>query len=260
MKNMNFYLTIFLTFVFVLFSGCAAEMTSMKIERSLPQRKLAYYNDNFDSMREDLWSKAALVFTEDQLSNFKLADITIKNGRLKIKTKRKCFSKGAYAFKHALRGDFDIQVDCHIEFLNDTIGMDQILAFVVHEKGREHKTFNSAIAQAIKTPGLPRGRILALQINSGRVYPGNPHTLDRFTGTFRIVRKSNNAYVLCRLSGSEKWMELDSFRFSTEDVLFGVLLQNFTTKRASIKAESSITAFFDNFKINAAQEIVEEDI
>jgi len=35
-------------------------------------------------MREDLWSKAALAFTKGQLSNFKLADIGIENGKLKI--------------------------------------------------------------------------------------------------------------------------------------------------------------------------------
>jgi hypothetical protein len=37
-------------------------------------------------------------------------------------------------------------------------------------------------------------------------------------------------------------------------------LQNFGTIRTSITARSPITATFDNFRINAAEEIVEEDI
>jgi len=46
----------------------------------------------------------------------------------------------------------------------------------------------------------------------------------------------------------------------SEGYYLGFKLQNFVTNRTSITARSTITATFDNFKINAAEEIVEEDI
>jgi len=251
--------------LFALIPGCETtspevKLSASRIEKSLPQSKLAYYNDTFDKMRDDLWSKAALVFTKGQLSNFKLADMTIVNGRLKIETQRGSFSKGAFLFKYALRGDFDIQVDCHIDFLGGVYDMDQVAAFVAHEKGLDFKTINSAVVQAMKTPDWYRGRILSFQKKSGKSHRGESYELGSFRGTFRIIRKGNKASTLYRLAGKAKWKELDTFSFTTNDVLVGFLLQNFTPKRTSITAESSITALFDNFRINAAQEIVEEEI
>ena len=259
-------LSLCLFWLFAIISGCETtspevKLSASRIEKSLPQSKLAYYNDTFDKMREDLWSKAALVFTKGQLSNFKLADMTIVNGRLKIETQRGSFSKGALAFKYALRGDFDIQVDCHIDFsLGGVYDMDQVAAFVAHEKGLDFKTINSAIVQAMKTPKWHRGKILSFQKKSGKSHPGESYEIGSFRGTFRIIRKGNKASTLYRLAGKAKWKELDTFSFTTNDVLVGFLLQNFIPKRTSITAETSITALFDNFRINAAQEIIEEEI
>ena len=41
-------LIIFLPFI----QGCATEPISFKIENSLPQSKLAYYDDSFDKLRD----------------------------------------------------------------------------------------------------------------------------------------------------------------------------------------------------------------
>jgi len=36
------------------FPGCVTDTASLKIEKTLPQSKLAYYNDSFDKLRTDL--------------------------------------------------------------------------------------------------------------------------------------------------------------------------------------------------------------
>ena len=51
-----------------------------------------------------------------------------------------------------------------------------------------------------------------------------------------------------------------TFRSTDNDMIFGFQLRNFFIKRTYIQATQSITAEFDNFKINAAQEIIEEEI
>lgn len=43
-------------------------------------------------------------------------------------------------------------------------------------------------------------------------------------------------------------------------MIFGFQLRNFFANRTSIGAMHSISAEFDNFRINAAHEIIEEDI
>jgi hypothetical protein len=250
----------FFTGILPVMQGCAREIAPLKTDSGLPQSKLAHYNDTFDSMRSDLWTKAAIVFTEGQLSKFKLADMSVDNGSLKIETKKGCFSKGAFAFKYALRGDFDIQVDCHIDFLGGFLDMDQIAAFVAHEKGLDFKKGNSTVVQAVKKSKWYRGRVCSLQRKSGEFHLGWWYEADGFHGTLRIIRKGNKATTLCRIQGKSKWKKLQAFRFTKNDVLVGFLLQNFTPERTTITAESPITVQFDNFIINAAQAIVEEEI
>jgi len=99
------------------FQGCATEPISFKIENSLSQDKLAYYNDSFDKLREDLWEKAGFTYSQAQVRQFKAADLTIENGVLRVETKTGGFSKGGLVSKYKLRGDFDVQVDCHMDIL-----------------------------------------------------------------------------------------------------------------------------------------------
>ena len=57
-----------------------------------------------------------------------------------------------------------------------------------------------------------------------------------------------------------KWEKFNTFPFTENNMLIGFRLQNYFGKRTSIQAKDSIIAEFDNFKINAAQEIIEEEI
>jgi len=242
------------------FPGCVTDTASLKIEKSLPQNKLAYYNDSFDKFRTDLWDKAGLIYNEVQKANFKLAEMVIENGKLKVETKTGCFSKGGLGSKYGLRGDFDIQVDCQIDFLEGAYNMDQLLVFLIPEKGKPHGTGNTVFLALLKKGGSDSGVIYSASLVNGRYHRGNEREINKFDGTLRIVRKGSNITTLYKTKGTNKWEDLGTFWSTSNDLGVGVLLQNFTTRRRSITGESPITATFDNFKINAAEEIIEEDI
>ena len=103
-------------------------------------------------------------------------------------------------------------------------------------------------------------------IFSGVKKEGRFHLVDcyrrigNFGGTLRIVRKGSKITTLYRTKGDKDWKTLDTFWSTSNDLQFGFRLQNFTIKRTSITAKAPITATFDNFRINAAEGIVEEDI
>ncbi|MBL7174801.1 MAG: hypothetical protein ISS66_03140 [Desulfobacteraceae bacterium] len=241
------------------FQGCAAEKVSIKIEKSLPQSKLAHYNDSFDNLREDLWQKAGLV-NEEQLSNFKFADISIENGQLKIVTKTGSFSKGSLASKYTLRGDFDIQVDCHIDFLKRKYDMRQQLGLRVLETGKEMKDLDWIAIVARKREGSLESEIISACQRWGKLNTGSRYRISDFHGTFRIVRIGNKISTLFQKDGEIAWRKDFTTSFTKNDVIFGFAIQNFSPGITSITATSSFVGKFDNFRINAAQEIIEEEI
>lgn len=261
MKKMDALIILTLLAVYLLsFQGCATEPISFRIENSLSQSKLAYYNDSFDSLREDLWEKAGFTYSQVQLRQFKAADLAVENGVLSIKTKTGGFSKGGLVSKYKFRGDFDVQVECHIDFLAGKHDMDQVMGFGIVERG--------------KTPGEMRGLFLGLLrkgengesiIHSsygekGKFYLGKWHRTSDFHGTLRFVRIGQKINTLYKREGKAQWNKLKTLPSTRNDAIVGFALQNFIVQRKSITAKSSIIGEFDNFKINAAQEIIEEEI
>lgn len=261
MKKISVWVIVALfTIPLVFFQGCATEK-ALKVEKSLLQSELAYYNDSFDNLREDLWEKGGLVLHEEQLSNFKYADISIENGQLKVVTKTYCFSKGALGSKCTLRGDFDIQVDGHIDFLKGKYDMDQQLAFSVLETGKKVKDLDITSIMARKREGSLESEIISFYYRSGRWNLGSRHHIgNNFHGTFRIIRIGNKISTLYKENAEIEWKKMFTASFTKNDVIFSVRVQNFHGKMTSIKARSSVVGKFDNFRINAAQEIVEAEI
>jgi len=261
MKRINALIIVILSVAFSgLFLGCVTDTASLKIEKSLPQSKLAYYNDSFNKLRTDLWEKAGGIPNEAQKANFKLAKMRIDDGKLRVETETGCFSKGGLASKYTLRGNFDIQIDCQINFLEGLYDMDQLLNFVVIEKGEEIKTMNSVSFCLCKKGGRDFNTIFAGYRKAGRFHLGNWYKVGNFDGTLRIVRIRDEISALFRIKGDAEWKKMDTFRATPNDVIIGFSLVNFTPVRTSITARSPITATFDNFRINAAEDIVEEDI
>jgi hypothetical protein len=244
--------------------ACTHDTAFLKVEKSLPPEKLARYNDSFDSFREDIWEKAAHVIANIPLmTNFKQAAISIENGRLKMETQTGSFSTGAIESKFYLKGDFDIQVDCDIGFLKDIGDMDQIISFIAFDTPVEIEAEGTELVflQVKKWPKKP------VLLEGGYRQKGKPNWChsrqidNRYQGSLRILRIGDRVTLLYTTEVNGKWHKACSISRPTKDVRIRMVAQNhFIQRKAPIDAQSPFTVFLDNFKINAAQEIIEYEI
>lgn len=247
-------------FISSLFFGCVTDTALLKVEKTLPRNKLAYYNDTFDKSRTDLWEKAGYTHNEAQKANFKLGKTETKGGRLWIQTETGCFSVGGLGSRYTLGGDFDVQVDCHIDFLEGVYDMDQSLVFAVIGKEKEIGKADTVFMCLLRKGGRDFGTLFSATRKSGTLHAGNWHKINNFDGSLRIVRIGDEVSTLFKRNEATEWEKMDSFRFPPKEVMLGFKLQNFVLNRASITASASVTATFDNFRINAAEQIIEEEI
>ncbi|MBW1944962.1 MAG: hypothetical protein JRJ51_19320 [Deltaproteobacteria bacterium] len=233
-----------------------------KVENSLPPDELADYNDSFDSFREDLWDKAAWVPLEKQKANLKTAEISIEDGQLKMQTKTGAFSKIFVGSKFLLKGDFDIQVDCQVDFLEDISEMDQITGFFILKKGKDFKDIKIFQIRAVKTSARweQDGIIQTATLKGGKWRSRARHNTENFHGTFRVTRKGKKCTTFYKKEGRVEWKEMVTESFTDEEVMAGFFATNFRSQATRIKAIRPFTARFDNFRINAVQGIIEEDI
>jgi hypothetical protein len=245
---------------FGLLLSCATDKAPLQIKNSLPQSELAYYCDRFDKLREDVWERAGFVFSAAQLGNIKIADMTIEDGRLRIDTKTGGFSKGGLVSKFALRGDFDVQIDYQIDFVPGNFDMDQVLGFGAVEKAK-----SGGANQMISIGFLKKGKsktstIFSGYLQRGKYHTGYSHNIGNFTGSVRFVRIGNQVSTFYRKQGQNRWTKMCTVPSTQKDTSIGFTLQNFVKDRNSITATRSITAWFDNFTINATQQIIESEI
>lgn len=251
------FLALFCFFI-VPFAVCSAEP---KIEESLPQAELTRYNQSFDRPAEDLWEISSFVPQEAQQAKFKLADITVENGRLRIVTKTGAFSKGSYNSKFWLKGDFDIQVDCHLDFLKDISDMAQRAAFSVAARGKDYRDIKIIAIQIMKSPRTGDSTIDTITLIQGKMKGRKRHYTENFHGTLRMVRKGKDITTMYKKEGQADWKIMCTVDFTEKDVHFGFVGQNFWAKKQkNIKAVAPFTVEYDNFRINGAQEIIEEEI
>lgn len=240
-----------LPFMLLVNAGCASDPVSLKIENGLPPDKLAYYSDPFDTFRDDLWDKSALLYQDSQLENFQLADMIYREGKLIITTRKDCFSKGSLNSKYALQGDFDIQLDCRFNPLRGSHLMDQIMWFGVVDIG-------SGDPGNIDLVSIGVSQDFLFSRAKNRV-GGQIEAIQGFNGSFRVVRAGRTVSTFYRQKGT-RWKQLGSFPFSNGNLTVAFLLQNFTAKTSYLKSALPFTAEFFEFRINAAQGIVEEEI
>lgn len=259
-KTAGFITVVLSLALFTALLSCASDNAPLPIENSLPQGELARYNDSFDKMREDLWDRAGFLHKQEQIQNFKLADMHFESGKLIIRTKTGSFSKGGLGTKYSFRGDFDIQLDCRTQFLSSASGMDQLLNILVVDTsgmiGRPDTIFiNLRIGELMHQGWLESGAII-----NGRWKKGGSKLMENFDGTLRILRKGNRFSTLYKNKGASAWSNLYTFSATDNDMLFGFQVRNFFNKRTTIRATQSTSAEFYNFRINAAQGIIEEEI
>jgi hypothetical protein len=259
-KKSGFMIGLFTIVVFGAMLSCATDKAPVQIENSLPQSELAYYCDPFDKFREDVWEKAGYVFSAAQLGNIKIAGITIEDGRLRIDTKTGGFSKGGLVSKFTFRGDFDVQIDFQIDFAVGEFDMDQSLVFAALERAdtmRRNRLFSAGLLKVAKSK---KGGIRAGELQEGKYHSAYWHPANSFNGSFRFVRIGDRMSIFYRKQGQIHWTKMSTLPSTQKDTIFGIVLQNFVKKRNSIKATRSITAWIDNFTINAAQQIIESEI
>ena len=246
--------------LFCVLMSCATDQAPLKVTGSLPQSEIAYFNDSFEKMREDLWDRAGYLNKEEQMQNFKQADMRFENGKLIIRTRPGSFSKGGLGSSFRFRGDFDIQMDCRMDFLKSMSGMDQLLNFLLLETNKKIGKADMAVILLFLGEGGYQGWINSRSLINGRWNNATKKALDNFDGSLRFVRTGKKITSLYKKSGATAWNKIKSFHVTDNDMMFGFTLRNYFTRRTSIRALRSISAEFDNFKINAAQEIIEGEI
>jgi hypothetical protein len=240
--------------------SCETDKAQLRIKNSLPQSELEYYNDAFDKMREDLWDRAGLLYREEQVQNFKQADLRFENGKLIIRTQTGSFSKGGLSSKYALRGDFDIQLNCRMDFLKGISGMDQVFNIGVFDKSLKKGKMNVVTIGLALEGGFTQGHLFSNCIVNGKRKRGGSQGTENFNGAFRFVRTGKAISTLYRKAGEAEWTKMYTFRVTDKDMIVGFQLRNFFGNRTTIQANHSISAEFNSLKINAAREIIEEEI
>jgi hypothetical protein len=240
--------------------SCSTDTTQLQIENSLPQIELAYYSDTFDNMREDLWDRAGYLYREQQLHNFKQAEMRFENSKLIIRTRTGSFSKGGLSSRFALRGDFDIRLACRTNFKPGISGMDQLVGLGVFDQSlKKNKITNATIGLSIRA-GSDQGYLISNSIFNGKRRSGNSRNSDNFNGIFRIKRNGKYISTLYKRNGAVEWSKLNTFHLTDNDMLIGFMVQNFFRNRTNIQAKHPISVELDSFIISSAQKIIEDEI
>ena len=242
--------------------SCATDKAPLQIENSLPQNELEYYNDSFDKMREDLWERAGYLWREEQVQNFKQADLGFENSKLIIRTQTGSFSKGGLSSKYALRGNFDIRLNFRMDFIKGVSGwdMDQVFTFGVYDKSLKIEKISFAIIGLSMEGGFSHGYLFSNCTANGRRKGGGSQKTENFNGAFRILRPGKTISMFYRKAGTPGWTKVNIYRVTDNDMILAFQVRNFFSKRTIIQANRSISAVLDSLKINAAQEIIEEEI
>ena len=222
---------------------------------------LAYYSDTFETLNEDNWGRAQYTHNEAQLKNFILGELEIADNRLHMRTKPGAFSKAGLNGRYVFRGDFDIQIDCHFDFKRLVRGMDQYVNFGVSNKPEHSEAWWVALIKLEQRANRRPPRISFLSVKNRKAVVSKHMDTGDFHGTLRFVREGKKLTGIFRRESSGRWHTLGyTLHFTSEDVFVGFVVQNFQTKRKSIDATDSIEVVFDNFKINHADAIIEDEI
>ncbi|MEE4265961.1 MAG: hypothetical protein V2I56_24955 [Desulfobacteraceae bacterium] len=250
-----------IAFVGTMFS-CATDSASLPKQTSLPESERSYYSDEFDTMREDLWDPVGYLYRDEQMQNFKQTDMNFEKGKLILRTRSGSFSKGGLASKFAFRGNFDIQLECRMDFAKNIsrTDMDQLFSFAVLDKSLKAGKMNIAIIGLAMGGGADQGYIFGNYVLNGKRQMEVSHRLEHFNGSLRILRTGKDLSLSYKNSQEPRWVQIRAFRLTGNDMIFGFQFRNFFNYRTTIEARDSISIQIDRFTINSAQEIIEEEI
>jgi len=229
----------------------SSEASTTTGQKKLPQTQITHYNDAFEKLRDDIWKRSGVLDFGKIL--FQIPEIGIRDGRLLIQTQTGSFQRGGLTSRWTLKGDFDIQVDCHINFLGETADMDQLLLFVAKDKYQRYFTVVGLAKRADSKPS-----IFATFKEKGAPLSRKWERIGDFHGKLRMVRIGNRITTFYKKRGDSEWKEIGEFSGMPGEVVVGLGLANFDSRRTSIQADQPVMAAFDNFRINNAGQISEE--
>jgi len=225
---------------------------ALHVQNHVPAKELAYYNDSFDQIQNDLYNRPSGTTNSKRTRRVELADMSIEQGRLVITTKPTTFSTGGLTSRYKISGDFDIQVDCQINFIEGVRNLTQRLYLHVSQT-------RFGLAVGLIKIGNGQGHIISTSGWGTWKHKRGPK-MSSFNGSLRIVRIGNQFISLYRDVGENQWHELQRIDAATGDCTWTIGVKNFIPITQRIDADEVITGAFDNFRINAAGGIVESDI
>jgi hypothetical protein len=243
-------------------SGCVSDTPSVKVEKGSLPPELTRYCDSFDTFRDDLWDKLGFIPDRDKKAGeFRLADVRIQKGMVRVETKTGCFSLGGLGSKFVLRGNYDIQIDCHPQFLQDAKDMDQVVVFSLVDKTKELQDQELESVNLGLSKASGRSVVLFTGVREGGKFQRTKaHPVEDFKGSLRVARAGTRVTTLFRREGDPRWTEMGTFTRPANDVILSFKVQNFTVERDLIGAKSSFVVHFDDFRTNKAEKILESEI
>lgn len=233
---------------------------NIEISNSLSREELDQYADSFETWRFDLWENSAMTWEDKQTDYLDLANIEIKSGLLRITTKADAFSKNGLVGRFELEGDFDVQVDCRFNFKPGINKMDQLVILIVYDADAPADTMNTAHIILYQGYGSKTSFITTTMLLKGTRVNGPNKKILNFDGALRLIRTGNRITPLYRNFGDRRWRQLGEFSFISKKLKIGFGLSNFFSFRTSTPVGGSLSVLFDNFRINAAQKIIESEI
>lgn len=223
--------------------------TGNETHRDLSQK--IPYSDSFEKLRHDMWKVSGVLPLGKQM--FQIPDIRVQDGRLQIQTKTGGFQRGGLESRWTLKGDFDIQVDCHMDFKNKTGDMEQALLFVANDKQN-----NSLAVLGLSKKEHDPPVVFSFFKKRGARPTREWNRIGNFHGALRIERIGDTVTTYRKEAKDSKWIRIARFSGMKGDVAVGLGVTNFVAQRASIEANASVKGSFDNFRINNAEKISEE--
>jgi hypothetical protein len=243
-------------------AASASDPVLPRIENSLPQEKLARYNDSFDTFREELWEKVGFIPDRDkQAGEPKLAELSIEKGTLRLETKTGCFSLGGLISKFFVKGDYDIQIECHPRFVQEAADMDQIVMLSLIDKTKElqDEELESVNIGLSKVPGRPPFLFTGVR-QAGVFQRGKIQPAEHFKGTLRVTRAGTRVSTMFKRQEDRDWTPMSVFTRPANDLVVSFKVQNFNLDRTSIGASVPFVVYFDDLRLNAAQNVIESEI
>jgi hypothetical protein len=208
------------------------------------QTPCSAYSDHFDTYNPDRWQEV-LLYSKAR------GALAVVNGQLTLKTPvdEPCEIQVYSLF--CFEGNFDIQVNYDFSDPERLAQCRFNTGLVVQTPGDE-KSYKSYIAAAQKEEFFFRGRVDVSGEKNLEKYKGDAAPQ---AGVIRLVRKAGNIAFLTLEAGT--WRTLYEFREPCHEKL-RVRFKLQTGSDEDGMQPCSVTARFDDFKVNSCEKIVEE--